>query len=83
MSSTAEPLPTVPCCKIQVRKGFTLMNLFTFFYASMVNIIALAFINAALPYLLSNFLHIKDNEGSKDSSLLTNRKCDWNSSDVE
>lgn len=57
-------LPTLPGCNIQVRKGFSLLNLFTFFYASMTNIIALSFINAALPYLLSNFLHLKDNEGA-------------------
>lgn len=71
MSSDTLPAPSVvPLCKIQVRKGFSLINLFTFFYASMVNIIALAFINAALPFLLSNFLHLKSEEGTVTGTVL-------------
>jgi MFS family permease len=62
MTDLQEP-PRVPCCKIEVRRGITLLNLGTFFYAAMTNIIALSFINAALPYLLANFLHLKENEG--------------------
>eukprot|EP01127_Copromyxa_protea_P001602 TRINITY_DN11563_c0_g1_i1.p1 TRINITY_DN11563_c0_g1~~TRINITY_DN11563_c0_g1_i1.p1 ORF type:complete len:438 (-),score=83.85 TRINITY_DN11563_c0_g1_i1:45-1358(-) len=70
MSGSPDEAERPPFCKIEVREGINWVNMCTFFYSSMASISALAFINAALPYLLVTFLHLKENEGTVTGTVL-------------
>jgi len=66
-----EPGPIVPCLRVQLNHGFTLLNIFTFFYATFANICALVFLNGSLPYLLTNFLNVpQDEQGNYVGNIL-------------
>uniref|UniRef100_A0A6B2L3Y7 Major facilitator superfamily (MFS) profile domain-containing protein n=1 Tax=Arcella intermedia TaxID=1963864 RepID=A0A6B2L3Y7_9EUKA len=67
--STEVPI-AVPVLRIKLTPPFRLSNLIAFYYASLVNVASLVYINGALPYLLSNFLNISEGQqGSRIGDL--------------
>jgi MFS family permease len=64
------PSVVIPIIKLELEPGITILNLCTFLYASMVNVCSLVFVNAAMPYLLINFLHIpEDVQGDRTGDI--------------
>eukprot|EP01128_Nolandella_sp_AFSM9_P001291 TRINITY_DN1139_c1_g1_i1.p1 TRINITY_DN1139_c1_g1~~TRINITY_DN1139_c1_g1_i1.p1 ORF type:complete len:509 (+),score=79.31 TRINITY_DN1139_c1_g1_i1:154-1680(+) len=59
------PRYMIPYIRVELRRGIGMKNYLTFLYASWLTITAVVFINASMPFLLTNFLKIpQDSQGT-------------------